>query len=111
MSEPHPIDPNDPPRRHWAAFLLAWLDTPAVKNSLPTVLVVSALALGLADFVIKRHSKVPIAENVWGFYALVGFVAFVLIVLSGWPLRILLSRSEDYYPERRKRAAERARAG
>ena len=35
-----------------------------------------------------------------GFYAGVGFLAFGLVVLSGWPLGHLLRRREDYYEAR-----------
>jgi hypothetical protein len=35
-----------------------------------------------------------------GFYALFGFLAFGVAVLSGWPLGKLLRRREDYYETR-----------
>ena len=54
------------------------------------------LVLALADFAYHRHTHYSWEE--WpGFYALFGFVAFALIVLSGRPLRRLLARDEDYY--------------
>lgn len=110
MSEPARPNPAEPPRRHPAAFLLAWLDAPAVKASLPLICVLAALALGAADIVVKRESKVEIAQQTWGFFALTGFVAAAVFVLAVWPLRTLLSRSEDYYPARRQDAAARAEA-
>ena len=38
-------------------------------------------------------------EKIPGFYAIVGFVAFVLIVRGGQALRLLIKRDEDYYDE------------
>jgi hypothetical protein len=54
-----------------------------------------ALAL-LGDFVIHRHVSHP-WEGLWGFYAVYGFVACVLLVLVAKQMRKILMRSEDYY--------------
>lgn len=60
------------------------------------MLVLSA-ALVIASFILPhRHEYVPIAEFA-PFYAIFGFVAFAGVVLSGWPLRKLLGRPENYY--------------
>lgn len=53
--------------------------------------------LFVADFVVHRdHEYVKLAEFP-AFYALFGFAAFAGVVLSGWPLRKLLGRPENYY--------------
>ena len=49
-----------------------------------------------ADFVYHRHIVHP-WEGVWGFYAIYGFVACVVLVLVAKELRKLLMRAEDYY--------------
>lgn len=49
-----------------------------------------------ADFVYHRHIVHP-WEGVWGFYAIYGFVACVVLVLVAKELRKLLMRTEDYY--------------
>ncbi len=53
------------------------------------------LLLGL-DFVVHRHVDHP-WEEAFGFYALYGFVACVLLVLLAKEMRKLLMRDEDYY--------------
>jgi drug/metabolite transporter (DMT)-like permease len=55
--------------------------------------------LVLADFIFHRHTIHP-WETLWGFYALFGFVACVLLVLIAKVMRLFLMRSEDYYDNR-----------
>ncbi len=50
------------------------------------------------DFVIHRH-VVHSWETLWGFYAVFGFVACVILVLVAKRMRTFLMRSEDYYDE------------
>jgi hypothetical protein len=51
--------------------------------------------LGL-ELVIHRHLAHP-WEELFGFYALYGFVACVLLVLLAAEMRKLVMRGEDYY--------------
>jgi hypothetical protein len=53
------------------------------------------LLLGL-DFVVHRHLSHE-WEGLFGFYALYGFVACVLLVLLAAEMRKLVMRDEDYY--------------
>ena len=48
------------------------------------------------DFVYHRHVVHPF-EALWGFYAIYGFVACVILVLLAKKMRKWLMRSEDYY--------------
>lgn len=57
------------------------------------------------DFVIHRHVYHP-WENLWGFYAVYGFVGCVLLVLVAKWMRTFLMRDEQYYL-RREQAADR----
>jgi len=50
------------------------------------------------DFVINRHVSHP-WENLFGFYAIFGFVACVLLVLGAKEMRKMLKRKEDYYDD------------
>ena len=59
-------------------------------------LVAMCIATIGADFVYHRHIVHP-WEGVWGFYAIYGFVACVVLVLVAKELRKLLMRAEDYY--------------
>ena len=48
------------------------------------------------DFVYHRHVVHPF-EALWGFYAIYGFFACVILVLLAKKMRNWLMRSEDYY--------------
>ncbi len=55
----------------------------------------------LTDLVVHRHLSfadglLPV-ESWFGFYAIYGFVACVLVVMGAIPLRRWVARSEDYY--------------
>ena len=52
--------------------------------------------LFVLDFIIHRHT-VHEWEQLPGFYAIFGFVAFVMLVLVAKLMRKLLMRKEDYY--------------
>jgi hypothetical protein len=53
------------------------------------------LLLGL-DFVVHRHLSHPL-EELFGFYAIYGFVACVLLVLLAAEMRKLIMRDEAFY--------------
>ena len=52
--------------------------------------------LFLVDFLVHRH-MVHSWEYLWGFYAIFGWVACVILVLVAKELRKVLMRTEDYY--------------
>jgi len=56
-------------------------------------------ALFIADFVFHRHAEQTV-EGWWGFYAIYGFVACVLLVLMAKEMRKVLMRGQDYYDEK-----------
>ena len=73
-----------------------WLDDKRTGNRVFWGLIALCAGLGLADFLYRRHvifdfEEFPLA------YAIFGFVCFFGIVLSGYPLRKLVMRDEDYY--------------
>ena len=71
-------------------------DDPAnVKRVIHALYGVCALSL-LADFFVDRHVDHP-WEALFGFYALYGFVACVILVLVAKELRKVLMRDEEYY--------------
>jgi hypothetical protein len=77
-----------------------WLDRPSSATLLYRILIgVCALLIALdIGEVYHKHTHFS-WEGIIGFHGLYGFVGFFLIVLSGWPLRRILSRKEDYYDE------------
>mgnify|MGYP001264201711 FL=1 len=66
-----------------------------VRRVLWALVAVCIATIG-ADFFYHRHIVHP-WEGVWGFYAIYGFVACVVLVLVAKELRKLLMRAEDYY--------------
>lgn len=75
-----------------------WLDKPGNVTLLVRVLYVTCALLLAADFFIHRHAHFSVEETI-GFYAVVGFAAYCVIVLSAKALRRLLHRDENYYGE------------
>jgi len=56
------------------------------------------VALLVGDWIIHRHVSHP-WEGLFGFYALFGFVACVVLVLIATRMRKGLMRDEDYYDD------------
>ena len=52
----------------------------------------------VGDIFIHRHI-IHSLENIFGFYALYGFVACVALVLIATQMRKILMRDEDYYDD------------
>ena len=71
-------------------------DNPFYVSLLFRSLYVICLLLFSLDFILHRH-----VDHSWeklpGFYAIFGFVAYVIIVLTAKQLRKILRRKEDYY--------------
>ena len=75
-------------------------DNPAnVRRLLRGFYVVCVVLLGI-DLVYHRHAAHP-WESLFGFHALFGFVACVVLVLIAKEMRKLLMRDEDYYEDGR----------
>ena len=70
-------------------------DKKNVKRVLKALVLACVLMAG-ADLVYHRHVVHPF-EGLWGFYAIYGFVACVILVLLAKEMRKLLMRDEDYY--------------
>jgi hypothetical protein len=60
------------------------------------VFFVCCAALLLADLVVHRHLEHAM-ESLFGFYAVYGFVACVILVLAAKQLRKMVMRDEDHY--------------
>jgi membrane protein YdbS with pleckstrin-like domain len=71
-------------------------DKPENVRRLLRLLYLACALLLAADLFIHRHVTHQ-WESLWGFFALFGFVACVLLVLLARQLRKLLKRPEDYY--------------
>ncbi len=73
-----------------------FFDKPVNVEKLLKVFYALCGLLFMVDFVIHRHIYTN-WEKLPGFYALYGFVAFVVLVVVSHLLRRLLMRKEDYY--------------
>ena len=73
-----------------------WLDDSKNLDRLYYGLWVVGLLLVASELLYHGHPHFG-WESWIGFNAILGFVAFFLIVLTGRPLRKLLARDEDYY--------------
>jgi peptidoglycan/LPS O-acetylase OafA/YrhL len=71
-------------------------DKPKNIKRLLGILYLCCALLLLADLFIHRHVT-HAWESLWGFYALFGFLACVVLVLLAKQLRKILKRPEDYY--------------
>jgi len=71
-----------------------------VKRVVRGLIAVCLVLFGL-DVVIHRHVTHS-WEGLFGFYAIYGFVACVLLVLLAKEMRKLLMRDEDYYDKPRE---------
>ena len=71
-------------------------DNPRNVRTLVRLLFGACIALVAVELVFHRHVIHPF-EGLFGFYALYGFVACVILVLIAKEMRKVLMRSEDYY--------------
>ncbi len=71
-------------------------DKPKNIKRLLGILYLCCALLLVADLFIHRHVT-HAWESLWGFYALFGFLACVVLVLLAKQLRKILKRPEDYY--------------
>jgi hypothetical protein len=79
-------------------------DRPANVRRVIRALVAVCVILFALDAVLHRHVEHP-WEGFFGFYAIYGFVACVLLVLLAKEMRKLLIRDEDYYERAEDRSA------
>jgi len=83
----------------------SWFEKPASINLLIGGLVVACLALLVVELIFggsfydDHHPAHFPLENLFGYQALIGFVAFVVVVFLGTMLRLVIRRSEDYYDQ------------
>jgi hypothetical protein len=73
-----------------------WLDNRANVERLVRGFYAACLMVLLLDLFVPRHGGFAI-EELFGFYAVFGFVACVTLVLVAKQLRRVLMRSEGYY--------------
>ncbi len=73
-----------------------WLDNPGNVTKVVWGLCGICGLLFLADAFYHKHPHFA-AENIFGFYAIFGFVVCVALVLVAKWMRTFLMRREDYY--------------
>nr|CRH06382.1 conserved protein of unknown function [Candidatus Magnetococcus massalia] len=75
-----------------------FFDKPENIRLILRIFYVMCTILVLAEFVIHRHVY-HAWENLFGFHALFGFVACVVLVLVAREMRKVVMRDEDYYDD------------
>ena len=85
------MDPESEEKVHF-------FDRPENVRLILRVFAVICALLVAVDFIYHRHVLHP-WEDVWGFYAIYGFVACVILVLAAKEMRKLVMRKEDYYDD------------
>jgi len=89
---------NNDSNKHKKTSDPSWFEKKSNLRLMIIGLVVVCIGLLLAEFTFENnHAHFPKYENMFGFQALFGFVAFVVIVFLGMGLRLIIERGEDYY--------------
>lgn len=100
-TDPVMNDPDNQPRDH-ESTRPGW---PERHVNLIVGLLIAACAGSLvaellfSPFFDKKHPAHFRIENVFGYQAVIGFVAFVTVVFLGRALRRIVQRPEDYYDQ------------
>ncbi len=93
-----PMKPSNDDMHPLSKLLFGWVESPRTPLLLLILVILISVGLIVIDLGVNRHEYLDFA-NATGFYAIWGFAAFAIAVLSGWPLGKLLRRDEDYYGE------------
>lgn len=83
---------------HPAAKPFLWLGSKFVQRNFMWLVLMLAVGFMSVDLFHHRHGHFQF-ETWFAFYAFFGFASFVFVVLSGWPLRWLTGRPENYYDD------------
>jgi len=75
-----------------------WLDEPGNIRKIIYALVFINIVIVIAGPFVHIHGHFPI-EEIPGFYAVFGFVAYCSIIAGAVMLRKIVKREEDYYGE------------
>lgn len=75
---------------------MSWLDEPRNRDKVFYGLVVACALSVVADFFYDKKGYFPF-EEWFGFHAVFGFLACVVLILAAKQLRRLVRRDEDYY--------------
>ncbi len=95
---PDPVIAPSRPKRLPGDFLFGWTSHRHAPNFIFIGMALLSIILIGLDFGVHRHEYIEGAEFP-AFYAIFGFTSFAIVVLSGWPLRKLLGRDENYYDD------------
>lgn len=99
---PAPVEPlqlGEPGEHPLSVLLFSWMRGKLFIRIFMSGLAALGAVLIALEAVLSNRSVTSIT-NVPGFFGMLGFVAFAIVVLSGWPLGKLLRRPEDYYDTR-----------
>ncbi len=71
-----------------------------LKRVIQVCCAILALLVGFDVLLLDKEKAHTAAENMWGFWALFGFVSCVVIIfVSKWFGKLGITRREDYYDQ------------
>ena len=77
---------------------LTIFDNPQNVKRLRTGFFVVLVLLLIAESFVEMHGEFPV-EHFYGFYAVYGFISYVLLIFVAKILRKIIMRKEDYYDQ------------
>jgi uncharacterized membrane protein AbrB (regulator of aidB expression) len=75
---------------------LTIFDNPKNVKRLRRVFFVALVLLLIAESFVEMHGEFSV-EHFYGFYAVYGFISYVLLIFLAKGLRKIIMRKEDYY--------------
>ncbi|MFH1156729.1 MAG: hypothetical protein V1793_23245 [Pseudomonadota bacterium] len=75
---------------------LTLFDNPKNVRRLRTCFYVALVLVVVAEFFIHKHDEFGV-DHFIGFYAVYGFISYVLLIFVAKGIRKLVMRKEDYY--------------
>jgi len=77
---------------------LTIFDNPKNVKRLRIGFFIALVVLLISESFVKMHGEFSV-EHFYGFYAVYGFISYVLLIFVAKALRKIIMRKEDYYDE------------
>ncbi len=77
---------------------LTIFDNPKNVKRLRTGFFVALVLVLIAESFVDMHGQFPV-DHFYGFYAVYGFISYVLLIFVAKAIRKIIMRKEDYYDQ------------
>jgi len=77
---------------------LTIFDNPKNVKRLRTGFFVALVLVLIAEVFVDMHGQFPV-DHFYGFYAVYGFISYVLLIFVAKGIRKIIMRKEDYYDQ------------